>query len=234
MTDCDKEMDMPADQMGETLKTMQTKYLEAIQEGESEEADRLINSALEQSISPADIYLQIFQPSAYEIGRLWEEHQISVGQEHVASAIIERQMGELHLRFKPQQTQPKKLILGCVDREYHRIGLRMVADFFEMDGWEVCYLGAAVPAEAFACMVKYFQPDLIGISIEVDYHLPRLAELRLELRKQGIGPIPLMVGGLPFIHNPKLVEELGLAFTASDAREAVKKANLLLSSRKNP
>jgi MerR family transcriptional regulator, light-induced transcriptional regulator len=222
-----REMNMPADQLGKTLEDIQKKYLEAIRTSDSGEADCLLKSALEQSIAPADIYLQIFQPSAYEIGWLWEAHQISVGQEHVASAIIERHMGELHLRFKSDHPRQKKLILGCVDREYHRIGLRMVADFFEMDGWEVCYLGAAVPADAFARMVKEYQPDLIGISVEVDYHLPRLVELQIELKREGIHPIPIMAGGLPFIRNPKLAGELGLAFSASDAREAVIKANQL-------
>jgi MerR family transcriptional regulator, light-induced transcriptional regulator len=224
---------MPAEQLDRTLEDLQKKYLEIIRGGDSQEADHLLKAALDQSISAPDIYIQIFQPSAYEIGRLWEDHQISVGQEHIASAIIERHMGELHTRFKPEHPKQKKLLLGCVDREYHRIGLRMLADFFEMDGWEVTYLGAAVPAEAFVQTVKEFQPDLIGISVEVDYHMPRLAELQAELKRQGIHPIPIMVGGLPFIHNPHLVEELGLAFTASNAREAVIKANQLIPSVKN-
>ena len=218
------------DERDQILQGLQKKYLQAIKAGDSEEADSLLQDALGQAFSPADIYLFIFQPSAYEIGSLWENSLISVGQEHVASAMIERHMGELHTQFKPRQPQHKKLILGCVDREYHRIGLRMVADFFEMDGWEVRYLGASVPADAFATMVKEFQPDLIGISIEVDYHLPRLAEFQMELKRQGVGPIPIMVGGLPFIRNPHLVQELGLAFTASNARQAVEKANQLIGS----
>jgi methanogenic corrinoid protein MtbC1 len=217
----------------QTLQDFQRTYLNAIKVGDSEGADHLLLAVQEQAISPADIYLYIFQPSAYEIGQLWEKGQISVGQEHVASAMIECHMGELHIRFKPEKHRHKKLILGCVDREYHRIGLRMVADFFEMDGWEVCYLGAAVPSDGFARMVVEFQPDLIGISVEVDYHLPRLAELKMELIRQGAKPVPIMAGGLPFIHNPHLVQQLGLAFTASNAREAVEKANQLIVFQTN-
>jgi len=224
---------MPANVLGEIQVDIQKIFLEAIRAGDSDQANFLLNRALEQGIDPTDIYLNIFQPSAYEIGRLWETEQISIGQEHVASAIIERQMGELHTRFKPEHPHQKKLLLGCVDREYHRIGLRMVADFFEMDGWKVYYMGAAVPAGVFAHMVKERQPDLIGISVEVDYHLPRLAELLMELKREGLQSIPLMAGGLPFIRNPKLVEELGLAFTASNARDAVIKANQWFSLEKN-
>jgi methanogenic corrinoid protein MtbC1 len=106
----------------------------------------------------------------------------------------------------------------------------MVADFFEQDGWQVCYLGAAVPAETFARMANEFLPDLIGISVGVDYHLPRLTELKMELKRQGAGSIPLMVGGLPFVRTPHLVEELGLAFTAANARDAVEKASQWISA----
>jgi len=42
-------------------------------------------------------------------------------------------------------------------------------------------------------MVKEFQPDLIGISVEVDYHLPRLSELQMELKRLDIHTIPIMV-----------------------------------------
>jgi hypothetical protein len=37
-----------------------------------------------------------FQPTSYTLGHLWQCNEISVAQEHLATAIIEGQMGELH------------------------------------------------------------------------------------------------------------------------------------------
>ncbi|MCE1253211.1 MAG: hypothetical protein LWX83_06630, partial [Anaerolineae bacterium] len=62
-------------------------------------------------------------------------------------------------------------------------------------------------------------------SINVDYHLPRFMELKNELEYQGLGNIPIMVGGLPFVKKPGLAQEIGALFSAVDACQAVKKAN---------
>ena len=213
----------------DVLQEFERRYLNAIKVGDSEEADDILREAQDSSVTVDDIYLQIFQPAAYQIGDLWERKNISVAQEHIASAIIERHIGEMHSCFSPRRTLDKTVVLGCVDREYHRIGLRMVADFFERDGWLVYFLGATTPAEAFASLVKKVKADLIGISIDVDYHLPRFMELKMELDRQELGQTPIMVGGLPFVKKPQLALDMGAAFSADDACQAVEKARVYFS-----
>src|SRR6478609_3502551 len=48
--------------------------------------------------------------------------------------------------------------------EQHTLGMRMVADFLEADGWEVLMLGAGAPVEDLLAMVNHEQPDLIALS----------------------------------------------------------------------
>jgi methanogenic corrinoid protein MtbC1 len=122
-------------------------YLSALRAGSGRAADRVVERALDAHVSVNDIYLSIFQATAYEIGRLWQRNEFSVAQEHLATAIIERQMGDLHHQFKARRDRKRTLVIGSVDRELHRVGSRMVADFFEQDGWTVHYLGAAVPSD---------------------------------------------------------------------------------------
>jgi MerR family transcriptional regulator, light-induced transcriptional regulator len=76
-------------------------YLSAMREGSGRMADKVVQTALDQHVTSNDIYLDIFQDTAYEIGRLWQRNEFSVAQEHLATAIIERQMGDLHQYFKP-------------------------------------------------------------------------------------------------------------------------------------
>ena len=40
------------------------------------------------------------------------------------------------------------MVATCIGGELHEIGIRMVADFFEMEGWDTYYLGANTPADA--------------------------------------------------------------------------------------
>ncbi|MEF3272883.1 MAG: B12-binding domain-containing protein [Chloroflexus sp.] len=83
--------------MNQLLPTdFQQQYLAAMLAGSSRAADRVVEQALAQGINAPRIYLDIFQPTAYEIGRLWQINRIGIAQEHLATAIIERQMGELH------------------------------------------------------------------------------------------------------------------------------------------
>ena len=117
------------------LPDLKRSYLNAMHEGSGRMADKVVENALDQQVIANEIYLQIFQETAYEIGRLWQRNEFTVAQEHLATAIIERQMGDLHPHFKPKQSRNKRLVIGSVDKEFHRVGVKMVADFSsKMDG----------------------------------------------------------------------------------------------------
>jgi methanogenic corrinoid protein MtbC1 len=138
-------------------------------------------------------------------------------------------MGELHPFFKPKVAKPKTLVIGSVDKENHRVGVRMVADFFEQDGWTVYYLGASVPTQTFLAMAREMQADLVGLSSEMIFHLPAITDFVGQADSFGLSGIPIMVGGMPFIQEPELYTKLGVHFSGVDAREAVIKANQLFS-----
>jgi methanogenic corrinoid protein MtbC1 len=220
----DKAKSEAGDLKSELLK-YQNEYLNAMKKGSGREADKVVQQALDTHILVNQVYLDIFQSTAYEIGRLWQRNEFSVAQEHLATAIMERQMGDLHSLFKPVRQKPKTLVIGCVDKEFHRLGARMVADFFEQDGWNVYYLGAAVPAKTFIAMAKEMQADLIGLASQLIFRLPAITQFVRELDQSGLGGIPVMVGGLPFVQQPELYKTLGVQFSGLDAAEAVRKAN---------
>ena len=214
--------------MDDLFNLLQHDYLEAMHQGSGRRADQVIDRALSLKVTANEIYLHIFQNTAYEIGRLWQRNRFSVAQEHLATAIIERQMGDLHPYFKPVQERKSKIVLGTVDNEQHRVGLRMVADFFEQDGWDVYYLGATVPTDTFISIAREFQADLIGISAQMVYHLPAVLEFVKEINRQGLGGIPIIAGGYPFVQNPTLYQNLGVHFGGTNATEALKFANALI------
>jgi len=208
--------------------SLRKEYLDAMRQGSGRMADKVVETALDQQVKANDIYLDIFQNTAYEIGRMWQRNEFSVAQEHLATAIIERQMGDLRPYFKPLRNREKRLVIGSVEKEFHRVGVRMVADFFEQDGWDVYYLGAAVPTETFIAMARDFNADLIGLSAQMVYHVPAIMDFVKELNRQGLGDIPVMAGGYPFVQNPDLYLKLGVHFSGTNARNALKLANDLI------
>lgn len=209
---------------------LQADYLRALLAGSGRAADRVMTAALDQALAPQRIYLDIFQPTAYAIGQLWQRNQVSVAQEHLATAIVERQMGELHPLFKPARARPHSLVLGCVPDEWHRVGARMVADFFEADGWTVHYLGANVPVRDLVGMARESGADLVGLSAEMLFNLPKVAELVRALDASGLSGIPVIAGGMPFIRQAELAPALSLRGSADNAALAVALANQIVSA----
>ncbi|MEP7357996.1 MAG: cobalamin-dependent protein [Anaerolineales bacterium] len=214
--------------MPDILAELRSAYLKAMTLGSGRSADQVVEYALASEVKADALYLDVFQPTAYEIGRLWQQNLFTVAQEHLATAIIERQMGELHRLFRPVAPRPHTLVIGCVAEEFHRLGPRMVADFFEKDGWTVHYLGAAVPSDTFVALAREMQADLIGVSAQMVFHVPTILELVQELDRCGMGGLPVMAGGLPFVQQPDLYQSLGVRFAGLDARAAVSQANALL------
>lgn len=207
------------------IDSLQREYLAALVQGSGRQADLIVEQSLANGITAGDIYLKIFQPTAYEFGRLWQVNQVSVAQEHLATAIIERQMGDMHSLFKPARRRSGTVLIGCAEQEFHRVGARMVSDFFEQDGWKVVYLAAAVPADTFAAMVREINPDLVGVSCQMVYHLPSILSFVRRLDAMGLGGIPVMAGGLPFVNQMDLYKSLGVCFSGADARSALALAN---------
>jgi len=202
-------------------------YLEALRNGSGRMADQVVEQGLGQDLSANQIYLDIFQPVAYEIGSLWQRNLFTVAQEHLATAIIERQMDQMHNYFQPVQNRKRTLVLGSIANELHKLGVRMVADFFEQDGWDVYFLGATTPVEAFVGMAREVHADLIGISSQMVFNVPQIRDVVQELDRRGMTGLPVIVGGLPFTQQPDMFHALNVHLSAANAAQAVERANLL-------
>ncbi|WP_161569276.1 cobalamin B12-binding domain-containing protein [Candidatus Oscillochloris fontis] len=213
---------------------LQSSYLHALVAGSGREADRVVTAALDLAVTPQQIYLDIFQPTAYQIGQLWQRNKVSVAQEHLATAIVERQMGEMHPMFRPKQPRSHTMVLGCVPDEWHRVGLRMVADFFEADGWDVHYLGANVPVKDLVGLARESHADLVGLSAEMIFNVPRVSEFVQALDQAGLSGIPIIAGGMPFIVQHDLAQALNLRGSAPNAEQAVRLAHEIVGTRSSP
>ncbi|NJN68567.1 MAG: hypothetical protein HC884_18585 [Chloroflexaceae bacterium] len=119
-------------------------------------------------------------------------------------------------------------------RELHELGVRMVADFFEIEGWDVYYLGANMPTEDVVAMVNERRAHLLAVSVTLNTHVPAARDLIRAVRASPIGShIKIMVGGQPINRTPGIYRTIGADLTAIDAREAVLRATELLNQKTN-
>lgn len=70
-------------------------YLAAVRAGDRREAFAVVDRACAARMDAPTLYVQVLQPALREIGRLWQENEISVADEHLATAITQAAMTRL-------------------------------------------------------------------------------------------------------------------------------------------
>jgi methanogenic corrinoid protein MtbC1 len=129
----------------------------------------------------------------------------------------------------------KQILLACVAGNHHAIGLRMVADAFQLAGWEIQYLGADVPNLSLVRQVKEWRPHLVGLSVSFPQQLKAVKALIAELNG-GLGSArpAVIVGGLAINRFNQLGEIVGADATSSNAESAVAIANRMINFEDTP
>lgn len=199
-------------------------YLRLLLQGDRAGASELVLSAVEQGrASLQEIYLHVFQPALYEVGRLWQLNRISVATEHYVTAATQFVMSQLFPRVLEAPRKGLAMVACCVGGELHEVGMRMVADFFELEGWDTHFLGASTPQKDIVETVAAQGADLLCISVTMSQNVHLAARIILALRSGArTRSVPVLVGGLPFARNPKLPGLIGAQATAVDAARAVR------------
>lgn len=201
-------------------------YVASLRVGDRRQALNIARTALNDGVDIRNLYMDVFQPAMHEIGRLWETNQITVAQEHLATAITQSVMAHLYAHVFAKPPRGRTVVATCIGGELHELGIRMVADFFEMEGWDVYYLGANMPIEDVVSMVNDQNADLLAISATLNNHVPRARDLIHAVRESPIGSkVKIFFGGQPINRSPNISQTVGADMTAPDAQEAVRLAN---------
>jgi methanogenic corrinoid protein MtbC1 len=181
----------------EDLSPSHKAFLKVLIEGNHAACSALVRSYLDNQISIKTLYEQIITKALYDVGELWEFNKISVATEHLASAIVEAILNELYLEIISKERNGKTMIAACVENEYHQIGIKMISDTFEMNGWNALFLGANTPTSELIIFIKMKNPDLLAISLSLHFNIPELEKMIAEVRK-GFPGLPILVGGQAF------------------------------------
>ena len=197
-------------------------YVDALAAGDRRRAFTVVEAALGGGLTLRELYLSVFQPALREIGRRWETGAVTVAQEHLATAITQTAMSRLATElFRQAPAGGPTLLAACAETERHDVGLRMLCDLLELEGWTTHFLGATVPAADVVRMARELKPDVVAVSASLPPSLMAVRPLTTELRALGPPPPLVLVGGRPFLGRPSLAAKMGADLTAENAGEAV-------------
>ena len=190
--------DMPvlpieSDLSGDMLIELREAWLKSCFSFDEYQAQQSLSQAFAQ-FPVETVCTELLQKNLSRIGQLWYEGEVTVQQEHFASALAVRQLEAL-LAASARPTQDICLIVACAPHEQHTFSPLLLTLLFRRRGWNVIYLGADVPYVKLETAVQAVDPHLVIISAQTLHTaslMMPMAKLLNEMK------IPLAFGGAVF------------------------------------
>jgi len=212
----------------ETLKKESKKYLQLLLDNDRMGASRLITALVDKGVKIQDIYLEIFQNTQYELGRLWHTGIISVAQEHYCTASTQLIMSQLYPYIFQNHKKENVFVGACVSDELHEIGIRMLSDILELNGWDTYYLGANTPVDSIIKTILDNNAKLLGLSATMTYHVEKIEQQIEAIRKNmDCRDVKIIVGGYVFNLSDSLWKKIGADGYGKDISDSLVKINNL-------
>lgn len=208
------------------------RFLLALLENRGRDALAIIRNAHAAGASIEDLHDLVLTRVQRELGRMWSMVEIPIADEHYATRIVERAMDVLTDSMPPPPADGRRVLTLSVGGNQHDIGVRMVAERFELHGWQTLQLGADMPGTDLEWTLSDRSVDLVALSATLVLHVGA-AEATIAQLRQGLGKRcpPILVGGQPFTVVPDLWTIIGADGCASDARTAVAVGERLVCGR---
>jgi MerR family transcriptional regulator, light-induced transcriptional regulator len=205
-------------------------FREAAIKGRHRDAGAALAAAMARSgKNLAEATIHVVQPAMYAVGSLWQQNRVSVAQEHLATALCVTVLAQQMAHASILPANGLRALFACAAGNQHAVGLRMVANAFELDGWDSYFLGESLPTAAIVAQVREIKPHLLGLSASLPQHLRGLRETIAALRAALGKDCPkIMIGGIVFNQFPFLSRPCHADLLATDACSAVADARRLI------
>ena len=197
-------------------------------EGKDHDVATLVQQALAQDVSPADVLSSGLIAGMDEVGKDFKAGELFVPEVLIAARAMHAGMNVLRpLLANTEVRSAGRFVIGTVKGDLHDIGKNLVRMMMEGAGFETIDLGVDVPPETFVAAVREHKPDLMGMSALLTTTMPKLKATIDALEEAGLrDTVRIMVGGAPV--TPECAKEIGADAFAEDAASAVEVARSLM------
>lgn len=143
---------------------------------------------------PEVVCVQILQNGLVKMGEGWHRGEVTVQQEHFASALSLQRLEMLIASAAPPWRR-ESIIVATVDGDFHTFGALLFTFLLRRRGWDVIYLGASVPARELEATIDSVRPHLVILTAQLLHTAATLKEVAEQLQSWGI---KLAFGGAAF------------------------------------
>lgn len=182
-----------------------------------------------ESMAPADVLTQGFEPALREIGARWQNGKLDPSVEHVASRVAHEFITRLARRVPaPGPDAPLVAMLRAPGDE-HSLGQECLRVHLAAAGLRSRFVAADCDRQAAVEVLEAADAAAIAISCMRPAQLLQVRELIHWIRaSESLGATPVLVGGGLFAEVPQLASQLGADGTAVDGEQAAQQLVHLL------
>ncbi len=201
-----------------------------IMDGDMPLVQEMVQAALDEGTSAADLLTKGLIPAMGEVGRLFEEGEYFVPEMLIAARAMKAGLAILKPRLVDEDVKPVgKVSAGTVKGDLHDIGKNLVCMMLEGAGFEIVDLGTDVSPEQFVNSVTEQGVDVICMSALLTTTMPNMKNTVDALVEAGIrDDVKVMIGGAPVTHA--YADEIGADGYAPDASRAASLAKELVAA----
>jgi len=154
------------------------------------------------AVSIPVLYRDVLFRILADTGEAWHRGETAIWEEHLASATVRTIVEIVYpgvLKEKADVAPSgRSVLLACPPEEAHDLGLRMVADRFDMAGWTTFFLGPDTPVAEIADAARRLGVDAVVMSSSTHFH--RLAVRHaVDALKKELPDTDIWVGGPAFV-----------------------------------
>ncbi len=192
----------------------------ALTSEDNEAAAKLIMKIKEQGASAEEIYLTYLAGAARLLGEWWNESRVSfvdvtIGTGRIYSIV----RGMSHLFVPPERHRLRSAVFAAVPGETHTLGVKMAADLFRKEGWDIELLVGQSHEELIA-EITQIKPILVGLSCSSRHALVALAKLVIAIRLGSPGT-QIMVSGQAVREAESVILSMDVDGVANDMPSAI-------------
>lgn len=177
----------------------------------------VVNEISKGNLTVRELYKKYIIPAVGWFECPFQEEPLCIWKEHVRTSVVRTVVEVIYPYVLKQRMESngKKVIMTCPSQEYHELPLRIVSDWFELNGFKTIFAGGNTPRKSMIKAVEFEAPDYVALSVSNTYNLYRIREFIDDIKKVK-EDLKIIVGGSAFKINSEFLEKLNVDFYLKD------------------
>ena len=174
-------------------ETLRSRYLVCLESNDLRAGSAFAEDLVSEGNPLSQVIDEVLRPAQVDVGRRWQANEVTVADEHAASAITEAALMAGASASSPARAiRPGVVVLAGAEGDWHTVPLRMVSAGLTEAGFECVFLGPSVPAAHLQAYLDRLRPVALAVSCSVAVNLDGV---RSCADAAHAASVPLIVGG---------------------------------------